>query len=182
MQTKLWKKAVCLKFAIFLSWGFFPAPGDSAGSPKVYTDKFGYFSFIPPAGWTEGPCPAPKKNQSKVIFSTLGEKVVIHIIAQPATPEDKIFANLLADTKRSLENMRRQRPEGKYKMQESTICGKKCVRADVEWPGQIIEGYIFTENGIRTYLSYAAVNRELLEKFRKTAMDSLCTIKLKGKK
>ncbi|MDD2903216.1 MAG: hypothetical protein PHU44_12355 [Syntrophales bacterium] len=181
MQIKTWKKAVLLMFAILLSWGFFPAPGDSADATKIYTDKFGYFSITPPQGWVRKDY--PKETRARVRFTSPDDRATVGIIVRPVGPKEATFAKMLADKRLALENMRKKKPQGKYSLRESTICGYKCIRVDTEYPGQRIqENYLFTGKGLHVNFCYGAVDRGSLEKYRKTAMDSFCTIKLTGKK
>jgi hypothetical protein len=179
MKTKLWKKAWVLMLALFLSWGFFPGPVDAA-APKTFTDKVGYFSFTPPPGWVEKDY--PDAAMGRVRFTSPDRQASLSIIVLPAPAPETTFEKLLAEKQGIMERMRREKPDGKYRLGEGTICKFRCVKFVVEFPGQIIqENYLFVEKGLSVSFGYAAANQESLEKYRQTAQNSFCTIKLKKK-
>jgi hypothetical protein len=178
MDTKLLKKALTFIFAVFLSWGFLPGPGGSAAAPKTFTDKLGYFSFTPPEGWTEMDYPGEKVG--RVRFTSPDRQATLSLIVMPAPPQEATFEKLLAGKRLIVEKMRQETPEGKFGLKEDKICQHKCVRIEVEFPGTLIqENYIFLEGGLSVTFGYAASDRAGLEKYRKIALDSFCSIKLK---
>jgi len=178
MNAKVWKKAVIIIFAVFLSWGFLPGPGGSAAAPETFTDKLGFFSFTPPEGWTEMDYPGEKVG--RVRFTSPDRQATLSLIVMPAPPQEATLEKLLAGKRLIVEKMRQERPEGKYGLREDKVCQYKCVRIEVEFPGkQIQEYYIFLEGGLNVTFSYGAPDRAGLEKYRKIALDSFCTIKLK---
>jgi hypothetical protein len=181
MKTKLWKKALWLMFALCLSWGFFPGIGDSAATPKTFTDKLGFFSFTPPEGWVEKDYPGEKVG--RVRFTAPDNKATLSIIVGAASAQAITLEQLLADRKMLVEKLRREKPERRYHVSAGTICRFKCVRFDVEIPGQLIqENYLLMEKGLNISFGYTAANQAGLEKYRQTAINSFCTIKLKGEK
>lgn len=178
MDAKLWKKARWLVFALTLSWGILFSLGAFAADPPTYTDRFGYFSFTPPAGWTQKDY--PEDNRGRVRFTTPDSKATLSIIARPVQPEEATFEKLLASKQLLMEEMRKKKPEGKYHLKEGTICQFKCVEVDVEYPGTLIhESYLFVEKGFHINFGYGAVDKKNLAKYRQIALKSLCTIKLK---
>ena len=178
MKAKLWRNAWWLMFVIFLSWGYSPGLGDAADNPKTFTDQQGYFSFTPPPGWTEKDYPGEKVG--RVRFTSADRQATLSIIVMPATPQETTFEKLLAAKQQIVEKLRQEKPEGKYRLAEGTICKFKCVKLDVEFPGQIIqENYLFVEKGLSITLGYGAADQASLEKYRQVALDSFCTIKLK---
>jgi hypothetical protein len=178
MNTKLLKKALTFILAVFLSWGFLPGPGGSAAAPKTYTDKLGFFSFTPPEGWTEKDYPGT--TVGRVRFISPDRKATLSIIVMPASPQEPTFEKLLEGKRGLVEKMRQERPEGKYGLKEDKICQFRCVRIEVEFPGKIIqENYIFLDKRLSVSFGYASPDRAGLEKYRKVALDSFCTIKLK---
>lgn len=178
MKARLWKKTLWLMSVIFLCWGFLSGPGDSVSSPQTFTDKAGFFSFTPPPGWTEKDYPGEKVG--RVRFTSPDRQATLSIIVMPATPQETTFEKLLAAKQQIVEKLRQEKPEGKYRLAEGTICKFKCVKLDIEFPGQIIqENYLFVEKGLSITLGYGAADQASLEKYRQVALDSFCTIKLK---
>jgi hypothetical protein len=180
MKTRLWKKALWLMFTLLLCWGFFPGLGDSAATPKTFTDKLGFFSFTPPEGWVEKDYPGEKVG--RVRFTSPDNKATLSIIVGPASPQITTLEKLLADRRIIVEKMRREKPEGQYRLSAGTICRFKCVRFEVELPGQVQDNYLLLEKGLNISFGYAAADQASLEQYRQIAQDSFCTIKLKGKK
>ncbi len=164
-----------------LAWGVFLIPGNSGAATQTYTDKFGYFSFTPPPGWTQKDYPSD--DRGRVSFTSADGKARMSIIVRPAKPEEMSFTKLLANKRDLMEEMRKKRPEGKYLLREGTFYQYKCVRVDVEYPGKLIqENYLFVDEGFHINFGYGAENQKDLEKYRPVAMKSYCTFKLKGKK
>ena len=178
MDVKLLKKAVTFIFTVFLSWGFLPGPGGSAADPKTFTDKLGFFSFTPPEGWTEKDYPG--ETVGRVRFTSPDRKATLSIIVMPAPPQEATFEKLLEGKRGLLEKMRQEKSEGKFGLKEDKVCQYKCVKTEREEPGRLIqEYYIFLDGGLNVTFSYGASDRAGLEKYRKIALDSFCTIKLK---
>jgi len=180
MDSKLLKKVLWLMLSIYLLWGVAPVPGEAADNLQKYNDKSGYFSLTPPPGWVEKDY--PDKNVGRVRFTSPDRKATLSIIVMPAPPQEATFDKMLAAKQQIVEKMRREKPEGQYRLSQGTICQFKCVRFDVAFPGQIIqENYLFLEKGLSVSFGYAAAEQASLEKYRQIAVDSFCTIKLKGK-
>lgn len=177
MDSRILKKALWLVGAIVLSWGFFLSPVDSADNPTKYADKFGYFSLTPPKGWAQRDYPG--ETRGRVRFTAPGEKATMGLIVRPMEAGEETRTKLLVEKKRLVEKMRQKRPEGKYSLEETIICGHQCVKVNVEYPELIQENYLFTEKGLHVNFGYGAADRGSLEKYRQTAVDSFCTIKLK---
>ena len=177
MNTKLWKKARWLMLALFLSWGFFPGPVNAA-APNTFTDKLGFFSFTPPPGWVEKDYPGEKVG--RVRFTSPDRKATLSIIVGPPPPQEATYDKLLAAKRGIVEKIRREKPEGQYRLAEGSICQFKCVKFEVEIPGQLIqENYLLVEKGLSVSFGYGAPDQASLEQYRKIALDSFCTIKLK---
>ena len=163
---------------IFLSWGYFPDLAAAADTSKTYTDPHGYFSFTPPPGGVERDFPG--STVGRIRFTAPDRRATLSIIVMPAPPQEATFEKLLADKRQIMEKMRQEKPEGKYRLAESTICQFRCVKLEVEFPGQIIqENYLFVDQGLSVSFGYAAKDQANLEKYRQVALDSFCTIKLK---
>jgi hypothetical protein len=178
MKASSWKKALWLVAVIFLLGGSAPGGGEAGDNPKIFTDTHGYFSFTPPPGWVEKDYPG--ETVGRVRFIAPDKLATFSIIVMPAPPQEATYDKLLAAKRGILEKMRREKPEGRYSLAESTICGFKCAKFGVEIPGQLVqENYVLVEKGFSVNFGYAAVNQTGLEKYRRTALDSLCTIKLK---
>ncbi|MHB8066648.1 MAG: hypothetical protein ACYDIC_01975 [Desulfobaccales bacterium] len=180
MNTRVWKKTLGLMSVILLSWGYLPGLAQAADSPKPFTDPRGYFSFTPPPGWAEKDFPGEKVG--RIRFTAPDSKATLSIIVMPASPQEVTYEQLLAAKRQVVEKMRREKPDGKYRLAEGAVCQFKCVKIEVEFPGQLIqENDLFVEKGLSVSFGYAAADRGSLEKFRQVAADSFCTIKLKGK-
>jgi hypothetical protein len=178
MNAGLWKKSLWLMPILCLCWGYAPGWGVAADSPQTYTDKHGYFSFTPPPGWVEKDYPGEKVG--RVRFTSPDRLATLSIIVRPAPPEEATFEKLLVAKRQVLEKLQQEKPEGKYRLVDGVICQFKCVKMDVEFPGQLIqENYLFVEKGLSVTFGYAANDPAGLEKYRRTALDSFCTIKLK---
>jgi len=178
MNTRLWKKSWWFVPIICLCWGYAPGWGEAAAGPQTYADKNGYFSFTPPPGWVEKDYPGEKMG--RVRFTSPDRKATLSIIVMPASPQEATFEKLLAAKRLIMEKLRQEKPEGKYRLAEGNICQFKCVKLEVEIPGQLIqENYLLVEKGLNVSFGYAAANQAGLEEYRRTALDSFCTIKLK---
>jgi hypothetical protein len=125
----------------------------------------------------------PDAKVGRVRFTSPDRQATLSIIVMPASPQEGTFEKLLAAKRLIMGKLQREKPEAKYRLAESTICQFKCVKFEVEIPGQLIqENYLLVEKGLNVSFGYAAANPAGLEKYRPLALDSFCTIKLKGKK
>ena len=181
METGIWQKSRWVVYVLLLTWGLLLSPGYSGAASKTYADKFGYFSFTPPPGWTQKDY--PKDDRARVSFTSPDGKARLSLIVRPAGSAEKTFAQLMASKRDLMEGMRKKKPDGKYLLKEGTICQHKCVQVDVEYPGKLVhESYLFVDQGFHINFGYAATDRKNLEKYRSIAMRSLCTFKLKGRR
>jgi Tol biopolymer transport system component len=159
-------------FSIFLSPLVLCA--DDIGT---YEGKNGYFTIAPPKGWRKKDFPTDPR--SKVHFNCPPPNTAsIGIIARP---EEMTFDELIAGKRKIQEDFKRQFPTGKIVLSETTLCGFRTVKIEIEIPNTVKqELFFFLANGLHFNLTYSAGSQQDFAKFRKIALNSLSSIKPRG--
>ena len=142
----------------------------------VYSDKNGYYSFVPPAGWTMEDF--TRGYRSSVVFVSPDGAAKILIMAEL----DSGDLGALFLSKKELSRANKQRdPNGTFAARTTTIGGFKAVEMDYEVPGLTKkEFYYFFFRGMRFDLTYSASNEQDFQRFKDAALVSFSSIKPAG--
>lgn len=143
---------------------------------KPYSDKNGYFTFLPPKGWTQKDFPTDPR--SKVEFNG-PDSVLIRIIAQ--TSQGITGGNVVEETRKQSEAgaqaMKKQFPSFSQSTKEGSFAGLRAAIVVQIVPGQLEQELtVFVAGNIHFNISFTALNRTDLEKYRKVAQESLATL------
>lgn len=143
---------------------------------KLYSDKNGYFTFLPPKGWSQKDFPTDPR--SKVEFNG-PDSVLIRIIAQAA--QGVTSQNVVAETRKSSEagaqTMKKQFPSFSQSVKEGSFAGLRAALVTQSVPGQLEQELtVFVAGNINFNIAYTALGRTALEKHRDIAQESLATL------
>lgn len=143
---------------------------------KLYSDKNGYFTFLPPKGWSQKDFPSDPR--SKVEFNG-PDSVLIRIIAQSA--QGVTSKNIVEETGKSSEagaqTLRKQFPSYSQSVKEGSFAGLRAALVTQSVPDQLEQELtVFVAGNIHFNIAYTALNRTTLEKHRKVAQESLATL------
>jgi len=148
---------------------------------KLYSDKNGYFTFLPPKGWSQKDFPTDPR--SKVEFNG-PDSVLIRIIAQ--TAQGVTSKNVVEETRKSSEaggqTLKKQFPSFSQSVKEGQFAGLRAALATQSIPGQMEQELtVFVAGNIHFNIAYTAPNRVTMEKYRKIAQESLATLSFSEK-
>ncbi len=143
---------------------------------KLYADKNGYFTFLPPKGWSQKDFPAD--SRSKVEFNG-ADSVLIRIIAQAA--QGVTSKNVVEETRRQMEEgtqtLKKQFPNLSMSVKEGQFAGFRAALVTQSIPGQTEQELtIFVAGSIHFNIAFTAPNKVSLGKYRKTSQESLATL------
>lgn len=143
---------------------------------KLYSDKNGYFTFLPPKGWSQKDFPTDPR--SKVEFNG-PDSVLIRIIAQ--TTQGVTSKNVVEETRKQSEagaqTLKKQFPSLSQSTEEGHFAGLRAALVTQSIPGQMEQELtVFVAGNILFNIAYTAPNRAALEKYRKIAQESLAIL------
>lgn len=143
---------------------------------KLYSDKNGYFTFLPPKGWSQKDFPSDPR--SKVEFNG-PNSVLIRIIAQ--TAQGVTSQNVVEETRKQSEagvqTLKKQFPSLSLSAKEGRFAGLRAALVTQSIPGQMEQELtVFVAGNIHFNIAYTAPNQVTLEKYRKLAQESLATL------
>lgn len=143
---------------------------------KPYSDKNGYFTFLPPKGWSQKDFPTDPR--SKVEFN--GPDLVLIRITAQAT-QGVTSKNIVEETRKSSEagvqTLKKQFPSFTQSVKEGSFAGLRAALVTQSVPGQLEQELtVFVAGGVHFTIAYTALNRVNWEKHRKIAEDSLATL------
>lgn len=143
---------------------------------KPYSDKNGYFTFLPPKSWTQKDFPTDPR--SKIEFDG-PDSVLIRITAQ--TSQGVISKNVVEETRRSSEagaaTLRKQFPGFSQSVKEGSFAGLRAAIVVQTVPGQLEQELtVFVAGNIHFSIAYTALGRSGWEKHEKVARESLATL------
>lgn len=144
--------------------------------PSLYGDKNGYFSFVPPDGWTRKDYPGDPR--SKVQFDCpAAEGVLIRLIAEAAQPG--VSSDNIVDATRNRADEARARlgPGTKTEVSKGTFGGFTAALVRSSLAGQMEQELtIFVAGNVLFNIAYSAPTTAMLEEYRDVVKDSLDTL------
>lgn len=163
---------IILLFACcFVAFSSLAVGAEDAG---IYKDKNGYFEFVPPKDWTRKDF--SNDPRSKVHFQSPDGAATIGIIVRP--DEGETYEELLVRQKENTENHKLRFPNGQFILSETTMCGLKTVKIEINIPDAVKqELYFFLTGGLHFNLTYGAANTSDLAKYKSEAINALSSIK-----
>ena len=85
-----------------------------------FRDKMGYFSVVPPAGWTRKDFPAEKERSKVVFHEPTNRNVSITVIALPKAKSKGAFYK---EAEKRISQLKTMFPKGTFKLQKSKLAG-----------------------------------------------------------
>jgi hypothetical protein len=171
-QERGWERDLPGKLKYALSFFFLLSAIAGAGAGGVYSDKNGYFTFVPPAGWVMAD--RSRDGRTKAEFRSPDGVASIGIVARP---EEGNYLEILEEKKDYVAKRKLRFPQGKFAYSEVIICRAQAVKVGYEMPPVVKEEqYFFLAGGLQFNLSYGVVDPEDFFKYRQVALDAFATL------
>lgn len=160
----------CICFVYFYNPSF-----SIASEAPIYRDENDYFTFVPPSDWKIEEFSAEYRSRVQCTMQTPEGTVTIAIIAEL---DNDNLGNLYFLKKEFVDDHKRRFPEGTFVLSKNKLCDFTVLRIEFEISKVVKEElYFFFVDGVRFDLSYGASETSDFIKYKKTALEVLCSIK-----
>ncbi len=99
-----------------------------------FRDKKGYFSIVPPAGWTRKDFPTEKERSMILFHEPTNRNVSISVIALPKAKSKGAFYK---EAEKKVSQLKTMFPKGTFKLQKSKLAGMDALVMENTIPGTV---------------------------------------------